>query len=63
MIIKNRYNKGKITEKYELDIVKVASSLGIDQDYLLANVYMKLEPTKCSDEKDIPSDYGKGKKL
>lgn len=41
---------------YEIDIVKVAISLGIDQDCLLAYVYTKWEPNKCSDVKDIPSD-------
>ena len=46
----------QIPNIYELDIVKVASSLGIDQDRLLAYVYTKWEPIKCSDEKDSPSD-------
>ncbi|SDN19045.1 hypothetical protein SAMN04487897_10277 [Paenibacillus sp. yr247] len=41
---------------YELDIVKVASSLGIDQDRLLAYVYSNMEPNKRCDEKDISSD-------
>lgn len=31
---------------YELDIMKVASSLGIDQDRLLAYVYSSIDPNK-----------------
>jgi hypothetical protein len=36
---------------YELDIIKVACSLGIDQDRLLAYVYSNTETNKRSDER------------
>lgn len=36
---------------YEIDIMKVASSLGIDQDRLLAYVYSNIEPNKGSENR------------
>ncbi|MEC0230169.1 hypothetical protein [Paenibacillus alba] len=41
---------------YELDIVKVAYSLGIDHVRLLAYVYANVETMKSCDEKDISPD-------
>ncbi|BFT70422.1 hypothetical protein [Paenibacillus sp. P36] len=36
---------------YELDIVKVANSLGIDQDRLLAYVYSNMEANNRSEDR------------
>ncbi|UKS24195.1 hypothetical protein LOZ80_21470 [Paenibacillus sp. HWE-109] len=41
----------------ELDIVKVAYSLGIDQDRLLAYVYSNVQATKQIDDKELSPDY------
>ncbi|MGO4272900.1 hypothetical protein AB4Z22_24190 [Paenibacillus sp. TAF58] len=42
---------------YELDIVKVASSLGIDQDRLLAYVYANSDSKKQYEVKETFPDY------
>lgn len=43
---------------YELDIMKVASSLGIDQDRLLAYVYSNMEVSKRNEERTAQSAIG-----
>lgn len=45
---------------YELDIVKVANSLGIDQARLLAYVYSNTDTKEQYEIKDILPDYQSG---
>ncbi|MBP1963568.1 hypothetical protein [Paenibacillus aceris] len=40
---------------YELDIMKIASSLGIDQDRLLAYVYSNMEVSKRKEDRTAQS--------
>ncbi|NOV00910.1 hypothetical protein [Paenibacillus planticolens] len=43
---------------YELDIMKVASSLGIDQDRLLAYVYSNMDIGKRSEDRTVQAVSG-----